>query len=117
VIDSTPAGHIQPYPDLADPAPLDIPISALRLQEVGKAQPWHCLRSTLTIGGRRFHVCAIAIGAAYDAEAAELRRHLGDLRRAFLEEGPFTFSEVPMVGSDGKEHGYAIFIHPEDWFT
>jgi hypothetical protein len=106
----------RPQGPSATPTPLDIPLSALHLHEIGELQPWHRLLGTLQIAGLPFHVDAIAVQhfpftrRAPQAAALDLRDYFATVVEALRTDEPF--GELRLRGSDGRQHTYVLLIHP-----
>ena len=94
-------------PTLADRSQLDIPISALHLEETGRPEPWHRLHGSLSIGGCAFDVDAIAVEWSPHAyrghvpAAAGLREYFDGVIQALRTE--FPFCEISLV-EIGRAH-------------
>jgi hypothetical protein len=105
----------RPRPEVAAPTTLDIPLSALHLEEVGRLEPWHRLLGTLSIAGLPFVVHATAVELARGGQqpvAAGLRADFASLVAALRTEE--AFGEITRIGSDGREHLYVFLIFPCD---
>jgi len=95
----------------------DIPIDALQLEEVGELEPWDRQLGSISIGGARFHVEAVAVHEAnelrtQEALAPELTHSFALLAAAFGTDSGFQTCQLE--GSDGRDHDYALFIYPHD---
>jgi hypothetical protein len=92
--------------------------NALHFKEVGKPEPWHRLAGTLSIAGCAFNADAIAVEWSPHAKrghvpvAAGLREYFDRLVQASGIE--FPFCEIRLTASDGNEHAYVCFIHPDE---
>jgi hypothetical protein len=97
---------------------LDVPLAALHLDEVGDPVPWHRLLGSISVGGHRFHVEAVAVAddsdghRTQDALAENLVRSFALVSEGFSTDGGF--QALRLRGGDGQEHDYALFIYPHD---
>ncbi|HVR06703.1 MAG TPA: hypothetical protein VMW75_01535 [Thermoanaerobaculia bacterium] len=104
--------------DFDNQPPLDVPLPACRLEEVGDEEPWHRLLGLISIGGLRCHVEAVALQYpphehySQEALAGDRVRPFALLSEAFATGSGF--QTLRHQGSDGQDHHYAIFIYPYD---
>jgi hypothetical protein len=99
--------------------PLDVQLAALHLEEAGNSEPWHRLRGSISLAGRRFHVEAVAVQDDLSDEHLAQEPLADDLvhRFALVSQGfsaDTGFQTLRLPASDGQHHDYALFIHPHE---
>jgi hypothetical protein len=98
--------------------PLDVSLSALRLDEAGPEEaPWQRLLGSIRLAGVHCHLEAIAVEQPSDqrtqrALATDLARPLDLVAEAFDSQNGF--QTRTLWGSDGHEHDYVLLVHPYD---
>ncbi len=100
------------------PSPLDVPLAACHLEEVGDEEPWHRLLGSLSLAGLRCHVEAIAVqympinDPVQEAAACDLASAFRLVADGFgTDRG---FQTLSLQASDGQDHDYAVFVYPYD---